>query len=587
MISSRVVRAIAYCLLIGCAGARPATKGSGQVSSDAPSWARDGDEKSDEGSLFVCEGAGPDEAQAVDSARALCSAKICELCGVEVKSVVETSETLEKVDVQRKVVETCRRVRKGDEQVRYRQAGCGPNGCTAWLQVFFSAEQEARECRAYAEENFADSGQCEQLIEQFRATPDLTAASFRVRADLLSRAIIACADIDVRPTPKLTALDEILWQGVLSPRAVPRERRPVDKSQPIAERLRTMTANGTDAWKTDFADRAYKPIDRQPLKEAKIFVDRITLIRDAMLGYVTIMAALEALVDQAQSPDATHDAALVRALKGVKPVAGVWEPDRILGWAADELSRNKPALRQPALKAYLMEVYPTSSVDAVGYTLLRAMLSDERADDDEWRYVMGLMRCPRCAASLLDLPEHGGDKLRIARVVELSRSATAKDMQGVNPELLLRAEPSLDAAVAAQIFTYEWVRPWLERLPTQARDTTSQTLRDSFSSGSYDWRWTVSPAQHKALTARAWQQLQAKANTMRCDDLGKELSLLENHGADTRAIEPTLCRCVSEPRRDGMRDFTELYQRLVAWGASCVSVDARGSSAREPSKEGP
>lgn len=58
---------------------------------------------------------------------------------------------------------------------------------------------------------------------------------------------------------------------------------------------------------------------------------------------------------------------------------------------------------------------------------------------------------------------------------------------------------------------------------------------------------------------------------MRCDDLDKELALLEGHGVDTRALEDTLCRCVATPTPNGMRDLTELYQRLVAWGASCVS----------------
>ena len=105
----------------------------------------------------------------------------------------------------------------------------------------------------------------------------------------------------------------------VSPRAEPRAKRPIDKTKSIAERLRTLTANSTDAWKTDFAERAYKPIDRQPLRESKIFVDRIALIRDAMVGYQSIMAALEALVDAEQSPNAEHDAALVAALRALKP----------------------------------------------------------------------------------------------------------------------------------------------------------------------------------------------------------------------------------------------------------------------------
>jgi hypothetical protein len=579
MISSPVVRAIATCclLLVGCGTARgPAGKTSGgAVSPDAPSWARAGDEKTDEGSLFVCEGAGADEAQATEAARAICSAKICELCGVEVKSTIETRETLEKVDVERKVVETCRRVRKSEEQVRYRQAGCGPRGCTAWLQVYFGAEDEARECRAYADGNFADSTQCEQLIEQFRNTPDRTAQSFATRAELLSRAIVACAEIDVRPTPKLTALDEILWQGVVSPRAEPRPRRQIDKAQPMAERLRALAANTADAWKLDYAERAYGGIDRQPLLESKIFVDRIAIIRDAMVGYQSIMSAMEAVVDAEQSPDAAHDAALVRALRGLKPVAGKSSPEQVLAWAADEISRNRATLKQPGIKAYFMEVYPASP-HAVADALMRAMVSDQRASEEEWQFVSKQMSaCVRCATTLLDMPEHGGESSRVARLVEYSRRATTeayvKALQSVDPEFLLRSEHALDAQLAARIFSYEWLEAWLRRLPTAGRETISQTLRDSWSASSLDWRWTVSPAQHKVLAERAWPLLQAKVPAMRCDDLDKELSLLEEHGVDTRGLEPTLCRCVSEPRSSGMRDLTELYQRLVAWGASCVS----------------
>jgi hypothetical protein len=579
MMSLPIVRAIAACclVLVGCGGARgPGGKNAGPVPADAPSWARAGDRKSGDGSLFVCEGVGADEQQATEAARAICSAKICELCGVEVKATVETKETLEKVEVERKVVETCRRVRKSEEQIRYRQAGCGPSGCTAWLQVFFSAEAEARECRAYAEEEFADSGQCEALIEQFRRTPDRTAQSFHVRAELLTRAIVACAEIDVRPTPKLTALDEILWQGVVSPRAEPRQRRAIDKAQPLAQRLQTLSMNYADAWKTDYAEHAYKGIDRQPLLESKVFVDRIARIRDAMLGYESIATVLEAVVDTEQTPDATHDAALVAALRAIKPVVGVWTPERVLAWAADELSRNRATLKLPGLKAFLMEKYGTSA-DSVGHALMRAMASDERASEEEWQFVIEQMACIPCAATLLDLPEHGGASKRAARLVEVSRmvstDAQVKTLQGINPELLLSAESSLDAGLAQRLFRYEWLEQWLRKLPTLGDDRIAHTVRDPWTSNSFAWRWTVTPGQHEALAARAWQLLQAKSGAMRCDDLDKELSLLETHGVDTRALESRLCRCVSEPRSSGMRDLTELYQRLVTWAASCVAKE--------------
>jgi hypothetical protein len=579
MNSAPLLRALTTCclLLVGCGGTHVSPKklGGGPVSPDAPSWARSGDQQTDEGSLFVCEGEGLDEAQAIEAARALCSARICALCGVEVKATTETLETLDKVEVERKVVETCRRVRKSEEDVRYRQSGCGPGGCTAWLQVYFGREAEARECRAYADGNFADSGQCEALIERFRSTRDLTAESFRVRAALLSQAIVACAEIDVRPTPKLTALDEILWQGVVTPRAEPRPRRPIDKARPIAERLNVLAANRADAWKKQYGEQAYSPIDRQPLLESKVFVDRIAKIRDAMLGYASIMTALEAVVDAEHAPDAAHDAALVRALRGLLPVAGRTTPERVLAWAADEISRNPRTLALPGIKAYFMEKYP-SSAESVGQPLMRAFAIDQRVTDDEWRFAMAQMRgCVRCAATLLDLPEHGGEATRVARLTEAARTvstdAHVEVLQGVNPQLLLRAEPALDAALSARIFTFAWFRRWLEKLPTAGRDTTVQTVRNTFAGDTIAWRWTVAPAEHKALAARAFRLFEAKTSSMRCEDLDKELGLLESHGVDTRALEDTLCRCVSAQKTNGMRDLTKLYQRLVAWSASCTS----------------
>lgn len=577
MFSVPAGRALATCclLLAACTGTHARGPGSPTAisSPDAPAWARAGDQKSADGSLFVCEGSGADEQQAVDAARALCSAKICELCGVEVKSTVETRETLQQVEVERKVVETCRRVRKSDEEIRYRQAGCGPGGCSAYLQVYFSAESEARECRAYAEGNYADSAQCEQLIEQFRSTPGLSAESFRVRAALLDQAIVACAEIDVRPTPKLTALDEILWQGVLSPQAEEPAPRPLDKARPIAERLRVLAQNQADARNVEHARHAYRAIDRQPLRESKVFVDRIALIRDAMLGYSTIMAALEALVDAEQWPGEQHDAALVRALRGLRPVASVYTTERILAWAADEISRERAALQQPAIKAYFMEQY-ASAPDAVGYALMRALTSDRRADSQEWKFVRGQMAsCFRCAASLLDQPEHGGDAVRMARLLELAPSASSESDIGtladLSPEFLLRAEDRLPADVRARLFSYAWARRWLTRMPTAGREHITQIVHDTYAQRD-DWHWTVSPPEHLALVSRALGLLEASAGSLRCEELGKELDLLETHGADTRSLEPSLCRCVAEPRRDGMRGLTELYRRLVAWSASCV-----------------
>src|ERR1700759_5137415 len=82
----------------------------------APSWAGKSDSSDEKGNLFICSGEGKNEQDALDSALALCNDKICKLCGVEVESPTTTSETLKGVDLSRKVVERCRRVRKAEPQ---------------------------------------------------------------------------------------------------------------------------------------------------------------------------------------------------------------------------------------------------------------------------------------------------------------------------------------------------------------------------------------------------------------------------------------------------------------------------------------
>src|SRR4051794_14194673 len=80
----------------------------------APGWAGKSDSADERGHTFVCSGEGKSEADALAAALGICNDKICKVCGVEVESTVTTKETLQGVDLQRKVVERCRRVRKAD-----------------------------------------------------------------------------------------------------------------------------------------------------------------------------------------------------------------------------------------------------------------------------------------------------------------------------------------------------------------------------------------------------------------------------------------------------------------------------------------
>ncbi len=564
-------------LLLGCGGAQgaqgPRAAGSASVmSADAPAWAHAGDQKSRDGSSFVCEGAGPDEQQAAEAARALCSAKICALCGVEVKSTLETRETLSSVEVERKVVETCRRVRKSEEQVLRKQTACGPSGCNAWLEVFFGAEDEARECRAYADGDYADSAQCEALLDQFRAIRGLNSELFRQRADVLSRAIVACADIDVRPTPKLTAMDEILRMGASDVYADLPPLPAVDKSLSIAERLRAQAERYMESATRDHRQRAFRSMDFQPLRETKVFVERLVLVRDAMAAYASIMTVAESLARAQYLPTAAHAADLVKALRSLKGVPEVWTPDQVIAWAVNVLTLYTDTLRQVEIQAYLMERYLVAP-QSVSEQLVRSMTGDAHVSELEWRFAMDKMsNCTRCAVALLDVSDHGGEAKRVARLVELSQRMSTdghvSQLQELPPDLLLRAESAIAAGLRPRVYSYKWYRRWLEQVPPLGSDAVSELIAGHSARG-----WKLSAAQRKAMAQRAGELFKAEMGSMRCDALDSELSLLARHGVSTRDVASKLCQCVSEPRTYGMRDVVKLYQRLVTWGASCVAKE--------------
>jgi hypothetical protein len=488
-----------------------------------------------------------------------CSAKICELCGVEVKSTVETRETLAKVDITRKVVETCRRVRKAEEEIRYKQSACGPGGCTSWIQVFFSAEAEARECKAYADGKFADSGECEGLIDKFRNTPGLDATSFRTRTALLDQAIIACAEIDVRPTPKLTAMDEILWQGVLSPSHTAWEKTRDDPSKPIDERVRVYLADRETMTAREHAGRIYRPIDRQPLIESKVFVDRLALVRNAMRAYASIMTMNEVLNHVRYSPEREPDSkALVAAMRDVIPF-GNFDKDRLYAWAIHDLTDAKRDF--PAAKDFLTKTYPPPWTGRQARDFAEFFAADDKVTDQEWAMAIQGEPCADCLGELVGARDHGGDHKRLAHIVEATnkvyaneraRKQTSRVFESLNGDWLLRAEPKLPGDAAATVYTWDRLKMALAKVGTKGSNAAADQVR-------------------KALAARLGKQLERDIAGERCDRLDDKLDFLEAEGQSTRRFEADMCRCLQDPkdaRRVGHLDG--LYLRLVEWGASCV-----------------
>ena len=101
----------------------------------------------------------------------------------------------------RKVVERCRRVRRAETKLRAKSTDCDPQGgCSAFISIFYSTDDQKQECGGYTREDFTDPAACEKDIQAFRTVEDHTAASFRARTAALDRALRHCAKIDVRPT---------------------------------------------------------------------------------------------------------------------------------------------------------------------------------------------------------------------------------------------------------------------------------------------------------------------------------------------------------------------------------------------------
>ena len=256
----------------------------------APGWASRPDAADDRGHTFVCAGEGKTEADALESALGICSDKICKVCGVEIESTVTTKETLTGVDLQRKVVERCRRVRKADPVLKSKSLECEDGKCSAWVQLFYSKEDEKAECPAYAREDFADPNACEADIEAFRRQPGRSAEAFRTRTRQLNDALAHCANIDVRPTPALLAIDEKLRAGLGNFRG-----------GDYRQRLEEACAVVPSALVQTFA-------------ETRTLAGRITLLRDFMANKALVFDVIEA----SYADDFDTEAGMARLLATLK-----------------------------------------------------------------------------------------------------------------------------------------------------------------------------------------------------------------------------------------------------------------------------
>ncbi|MBS2025187.1 MAG: hypothetical protein JST92_22535, partial [Deltaproteobacteria bacterium] len=438
-----------------------------------PRWANDADKADDSGHTFTCQGEGKSDEDALAAALGICEDKICKVCGVEVESVVETKETLTGVDLQRKVVERCRRVKRGATVPKYKSSECGPDGCQAWVQVLYSKADEKAECSKFQSEDFADPAACEKDIDTFRHLQGRDADSFRKRASLLTAALAHCDKIDVRPTPALMALDEKLRAGM-------DEFEFTQKRQnALADETSWMTRDRD----TTFGDHSrqeaidefrplwawylttYEPL-RQDFAESKLLTQRIKLVRDLVANKALVFDVLEA----ALSKELDSAAGVQRLLKAVQaaPTGGQYgSPD--VHWAVlDSLEKLKADTQ--AIQAWYRTAYPPTKLDrfAVPQNLVRVFASDGAVSQEEWDWtyaMIGAGQCSWCSRMLLAVKDHGAPETRLTRAqdaleqaIKLSRRAqTPKDQAYTwsnlgpmkDPAFLLAFEPRLKPEVRA------------------------------------------------------------------------------------------------------------------------------------------
>jgi len=520
-----VRHAIVSCFLLPLFFAHPAFA--------QPGWAKQPDSADKSGHTFVCEGAGPNETEALAAAFGVCNDKICKVCGVEVESVLKTKETLSGIGMERQVTERCRRVRKHDPAVKFKNVDCGPSGCRAWVQVFYSKADEEAECPRYADEKFADPERCEIDIDEYSRARGHTADAFKIRRDALERGVADCKDIDVRPTPAMMALDAKLHAGLDS--------------------FETTNPLGFDSDDWEYYTRLPSGF-REDLRQTKTLIDRIRKVRD----YVHDRFLVFSVHDAAWAKDIDTPAGVARLLSAMQRCA----PGARFG-AADDVNiamlwrLKKVKADTTAIGDYLRKVYPVESLRRSGNfmgqdgRIASFFAGDDKVSAPEWDYVVKahqLTPCVGCLSGLIAAHDHGGDDVRLKRILFAYDTLPVSARPGAlnhqyqqfmpikDPEFLLRIETKLPEAMRAWYDGRMWDAVFNEA------------------------KRHASPQVQAQVAARFAKALAREPVTEKgrdyCDDLNARLTKLEEaktSGLD--GVDKMLCWCLKGP----MADMSERY----------------------------
>ncbi|MEO8183522.1 MAG: hypothetical protein ABI895_32210 [Deltaproteobacteria bacterium] len=551
---------------VACGGTALQATGGAGPGSGGPGWIASGDRADAHGSTFVCQGEGSTEEEALTTARGICNDKVCRLCGVEVESVVQTTETLKGVSMQRKVVERCRQFRKAPLAVEHKSTDCGPSGCTAWLGVSFSKEQEKAECTAYSSEHFADSGECERLIEEFRSSIGRTAASLRARTQLLDAALGACAGIDVRPTPLLDALQEKLRVGMTVFEFTP-EQQQARTEEPFFDT--TWYKSRTDMMEhrgaTDFYLTTYGPL-QQEFRETKTLVARIQLVRDYVYNRALVFDVIEA-TGAADLDSARGIARLLATLQAAPP--GVQYGSGDVHFYCMYTLRDLAADINPINEFYRRSYPPQSLYWNHGIPLAALMAKDGRVDKVEWAYIFDLHRahsCEVCLQQLLRAPDHGGRGVREERftaVLDLDRAnaksvderrRTAAALMPPDTEFLMHARATLPAELQPAL---DW--KFLLGRVEQADDADD-----------LDGVQRLLPVLAAALQPPPGSSVPESY----CLGLADKLAVLAKRGVSLAPVADAICACLTGPlAAEGTRilvNKSDLYDYALAQWLACV-----------------
>jgi hypothetical protein len=527
-----------------------------------PRWAQQPDAADKSGHTFVCEGAGQDEGSALATAYGVCNDKICKVCGVEVESVLRTKETLRGVSMERQVVERCRRVRKHEPTVRAKSVDCEPSGCRAWVQVFYAKADEEAECPRYAAEKFADPARCEQDIDDFMQVQGRTAQAFRQRREAIDRALDDCTDIDVRPTPALTAIETKLHKGL-------------DNFESAAV---VTGGRGLPDW-AYYTHAA--PGWRDELRMTKTLAARLQKIRNVVHDRFLVFTVLEA----AKAPDLGSPAGISRLLAAMRqspPGARFGALDDVNLEALSRLGRVKADTT--AIGDFFRQAYPPESLTRLGYTetlstdnvrrVAAFFGSDGKVTAAEWEYAL---RIPEIAERwgslpmLVHAPDHGGDEIRMKRILAAydlvlgrpvggaARAAALvlPDFDEKDPEFLLRIEGKLPAKM----------RLWYD---ARTFETVARAAL----------RGKVAADLQARVDARYLKAFAAEPATEERDDycqhLTQRIKDLEKRGVSAQAAYQRMCWCVNDPTHSNKGLEELLLERAMAQGISCrCPIDAK------------